>query len=129
MSDRNYSRRHFLLTVGMAGAVAPVLTGCPRDEPAEPRITDTPDPEARPPAEAPIGDVVAAECPGYDQLTESDLAVRRTLNYVDVTPNPGEYCHNCRFEAVGDFGDCTGCELFPGPVAPEGWCSSWIAEA
>lgn len=120
MSDRNFSRRHFLMTIGVAGAIAPVLTGCPDEQPAQPA-------EPRDPAAAPgEADVVAAECPGYDQLTDSDLAVRRTLNYVDQTPRPGEYCNNCRFLIEGDqWGECIGCQLFEGPVAPLGWCSSW----
>jgi hypothetical protein len=127
MSDRSFSRRDFLLTIGAAGAASAALAGC---EPAAPPADQPPTAETMPPTAEPTNGVVAAECPGYDQLSDADLSVRRTLNYADVTPEPGQYCHNCRFKIEGDeWGECIGCQLFPGPVAPEGWCSSWAAEA
>jgi hypothetical protein len=135
MSDRPYTRRSFLLSLGVATATGAVITGCRTEEQAADPATGTPPAETTPPpanGAAPRtgdADVIAAECPGYNDLSDGDLAVRRTLNYVDQTPNPGEYCHNCQFKTDEQFGDCIGCQLFPGPVAPEGWCSSWVVEA
>jgi hypothetical protein len=72
--------------------------------------------------------IVAAECEGYDALTEQDLQMRETLQYVDESPNPEELCSNCRFYNEPPAGEaCGGCQLFKGPVAPDGWCSSWAA--
>ncbi len=127
MPDRNYTRRDFLLSLGVAGAAGAALSACGNGDTPPATTPDVPPAtEQRP---TPTGDIVASECPGYENLSESELAIRNTLNYTDVTPEPGQYCHNCRFIAEGDYGDCIGCQLFPGPVAPEGWCSSWAAEA
>lgn len=76
------------------------------------------------------GDVTAASCEGYDALTEQDLQTRAALNYVDASPNPAQLCTNCRFYNRPEGGSpCGGCQLFAGPVAPSGWCSSWAAAA
>lgn len=120
MADRSYTRRGFLLTLGAAGAAAG-LAACGG------RTDTTPTTQPADQIEGRAG-IVAAECPGYDQLTEDDLSVRRTLNYVDQTPVAGQYCYNCRFVIDnGQWGECQGCQLFAGPVAPEGWCSSWAS--
>ncbi|NBC18088.1 MAG: hypothetical protein GVY18_12325 [Bacteroidetes bacterium] len=80
---------------------------------------------------APAGDgdqVVAADCEGFDALTDQDLQMRETLQYADESPNPEQLCNNCRFYNEPADGEvCGGCQLFKGPVAPEGWCSSWAA--
>ncbi len=73
------------------------------------------------------GDVTAASCEGYDTLTEAQLAQRQALNYVDNSTTPGQRCDNCRFHNVNEGSACMGCQLFPGPVAPQGWCSGWAA--
>lgn len=121
MSDRSVSRRDFLMRLGVAGAAGAVLTSCRTDD----RAATAPGAQGQ----AATGDqIVAAECPGYDQISEDQLSVRRTLNYQDVTPQAGQYCHNCRFLVdAPQYDPCIGCQLFEGPVAPEGWCSSWAA--
>ena len=77
------------------------------------------------------GDVTAASCPGYSALTPEQQAARTALEYVDVTPVPGQRCDNCRFYNVptGATSPCGGCQLFRGPVAPAGHCRSWAAKA
>jgi hypothetical protein len=128
MSDRNVSRRDFLLRVGVAGAAGTVLAACGGRSPDRP-ADQTPAAGAPTPGVAgPDDGIVAAQCPGYNDLSQDQLAVRRTLNYVDVTPQQGQYCNNCRFLVEGpEYGECIGCQLFAGPVAPRGWCSSWAA--
>ncbi len=79
-------------------------------------------------------DVVAAECAGFDQLTDQEMQMRQTLGYVDVTPDPDKLCTNCQFyettyEGGGADSPCGGCLLFAGPVAPDGYCNSWAAMA
>lgn len=74
------------------------------------------------------GEVTAASCEGYDALSEQDLQTRSALNYADTSPNPSQLCTNCRLYNRPEAGaTCGGCQLFAGPVAPSGWCSSWSA--
>lgn len=131
MSDRPYSRRGFLLSLGVAGAAGAALTACGgRTDTAPGTQTTDPSPATTAPGGAAGQEgMVAAECPTYDQLSQEQLSVRNTLNYVDESPQSGQYCYNCRFKIESDeYGPCLGCQLFAGPVATDGWCSSWAAE-
>ena len=58
----------------------------------------------------------------------SDLTSRRRFLAATASPNPQQLCSNCRFYNVPAGGSpCGGCQLFQGPVAPEGYCTSWAA--
>lgn len=104
MSDLT-SRRQFLVATGAALGLGPLLAACGGGS----------------------GDVVAAECAGYDVLTPQDLQARAGLNYVDNTPIPEQRCDNCQFYVQPTGGSpCGGCQLFAGPVAPGGYCISWV---
>lgn len=49
------------------------------------------------------------------------------LNYVEQTEKPNQNCANCQFyQQPGEGEDCGGCTLFPGPVNPNGWCTTWV---
>ena len=77
-------------------------------------------------------------CDDLSGLSEAQLKQREqmttSLNYVDETPNPEQYCSNCSLyqqpeqEETTD-GPCGGCQLFPGPVHPNGYCTSWAPAA
>ena len=102
MSDP-VSRRRFLVTTGAVLGLGPAFAACG-------------------------GPVTAASCEGYDALTEQELQARAALNYVDETPVAGQRCDNCRFYQRPAGGSaCGGCQLFAGPVAPGGYCTSWAA--
>ncbi len=104
MSD-SVSRRRFLVTTGAVLGLGPAFAACG-------------------------GPVNAASCEGYDTLTAQDLQTRATLNYVDETPIAGQRCDNCRFyNRPAGSSPCGGCQLFAGPVAPGGHCTSWAAQA
>ena len=72
--------------------------------------------------------VRASSCEGYDVLDTAQLQQRQALGYVDVTPDVAQQCATCAFyqEPVGGS-PCGGCQLFAGPVAPAGYCASWVA--
>ena len=71
----------------------------------------------------------AANCSGYDAMDEGALQMRTSLNYVDESAVAGQNCANCRFyNASAEMAPCGGCQLFAGPVTPDGHCTSW-AEA
>lgn len=105
-----FTRRRFIAVSGAAlglAPLAPLLAGCAGDP------------------------VVSATCPGYAALTPEQLQTRATLAYVDVTPELGKLCSNCKFYNLptGQTSPCGGCQLFQGPVAPGGYCTSWASRA
>lgn len=108
------SRRQFLATTAGALGSASLLSACGGEPPVD-----------------------STACVGYDGLSEGDLARRAALDYVDDSPKMGLKCSNCKVyiqpvaysPTVGAPADspCGGCQLFPGPVAPGGWCSGWVS--
>jgi hypothetical protein len=71
----------------------------------------------------------ADPCSDTTGLTETDLQMRTNLKYVKVSTEEGKNCANCKFYLADQFGEqCGGCQLFKGPVHPEGNCSSWFAK-
>ena len=123
MSDSNkVSRRSFLQRLGALGVAgvgaSTVLSACGGDDAA--------------PADDATADADFA-CDDLSGLSDQEIEQReqqvQTLQYVEETPNPDELCSNCTFWQEPEAGDqCGGCDLFPGPVHPDGWCNSWVAE-
>lgn len=126
MSKKELSRRDFLLKTTAFGAVAlgstAIISACgggqeqPQTE--APAAEPAPAPEAAPMADAGCGDVSG--------LTDSEVQMRQTLQYVDVSPKPDQLCSNCQLyvEATGGA-SCGGCQIIKGPIAPGGYCTSW----
>ena len=114
MSTNNFiSRKAFISKIsmlGLAGAGAGVfLKGCGNGNGEE--VVDDP-------------------CADLSDLSESDLQLRETLDYVAETPNPDERCDNCEYWVEDQHGpQCGGCTLFAGPVHPGGWCNSWVPQS
>jgi hypothetical protein len=74
------------------------------------------------------------DCTDVSQLSDAQMKQREqmvnSLQYVDQTEKEGKYCANCQLyqqpedeETTGS--DCGGCQLFPGGVHPNGYCTSW----
>jgi hypothetical protein len=60
-------------------------------------------------------------------LTQEEKKQRQRFQYVAQTEKPNERCNNCQFWKPDQVeGECGGCQLFPGPVNPKGWCNSWV---
>ena len=60
-------------------------------------------------------------------LTQEEKKQRQRFQYVAQTEKPNERCNNCQFWRPDQVeGECGGCQLFPGPVNPKGWCNSWV---
>ncbi len=71
--------------------------------------------------------VIATPCADLSDLTEQQIAVRENFDYVSETPYPEKRCDNCQFYVPAKAGEsCGGCQLFAGPVAAEGYCTSWV---
>jgi len=72
----------------------------------------------------------SADCSDVSDLSDAKKKQRdqmiNSLQYVEESPNPEKNCANCSLYNEGDYGEgCGGCQLFPGPVAANGYCNSW----
>ena len=77
-------------------------------------------------------------CDDLSALSDAQMQQRsqmaESLNYVAETPNPEQNCANCALYQQPDAEEttdnaCGGCQLFPGPVYPNGYCTSWAPAA
>ncbi len=118
------NRRAFLarlLPLGALVVLGPGISAC--------RGETTPPPQPGSASTLPQTGPVASECAGYETLTPRDLNVRQTLQYVDVSSYPEKQCQNCQlYKAPHSGSPCGGCTLFRGPVAPTGYCVSWVQQ-
>lgn len=128
MSQKELSRRDFLLRTSALGAVAlgsgAILSACGggQEQPHDPGAM-----EDHMPGEEPM--MADAACDDLSGLTDADIQMRETLQYVDVSTKEDQLCSNCQLYVVPE-GDapCGGCQIIKGPIAPGGWCSSWAAK-
>ncbi|HEX9660192.1 MAG TPA: hypothetical protein VGA18_07815, partial [Rhodothermales bacterium] len=95
MSKKELSRRDFLLRTGALSAVAlgsgAILTACgggqqPADTPAAV--------EESMPAEEPMA--MHSACDDLIGLTDVDIQMRQTLQYVSESPKSDQFCSNCQ---------------------------------
>ena len=65
-------------------------------------------------------------CTDTSGLSDQEKKTRESLNYVDHTEKEGKRCDNCRlYEPPENEGECAGCQVVPGPIHPDGYCTSW----
>jgi hypothetical protein len=108
------NRREFLHRISLLGAAgasgSTLLAACGREEQSEQTAA-------------------GQSCDDVSGLTEQEIRAREVLQYVEQTPNPDERCDNCQFWLSPEGGAfCGGCQLFRGPVHPQGWCISWAPQ-
>lgn len=63
-----------------------------------------------------------------DSLRKAEISMRESLNYVEYSPDSEKSCVQCAFY-TGDTQGCGDCQIFSGPVNPEGVCDSWSKKA
>ena len=119
-------RKDFLRTLAFtaaSGSVFLAACGGESNKPAETKTEPATTPEAAP---APAA-TASADCNDLSGLTEADIKQRESVQYVAASTDAEKKCSNCRFFQPGaDATACGGCQLFKGPVAPEGNCKSWF---
>jgi High potential iron-sulfur protein len=69
-------------------------------------------------------------CADLSAMSDADQGTRKSLNYVEASPDPNQVCAKCSFFHPGsDAGGCGTCDLFSGgPVNSHGHCNSWSAK-
>ena len=58
-------------------------------------------------------------------LDDNSKNLRRTLQYKAKADPPEKNCSSCAQFQPGQYQECGGCKLIPGPVRPEGGCLSF----
>ncbi|MFB6272859.1 MAG: high-potential iron-sulfur protein [Salinibacter sp.] len=76
------------------------------------------------------GAAASASCSDLSGLSEQEKKRRtqmvKSLQYTETSPKEKRRYSNCQLYRQKEYGaGCGGCQLFPGPVAAEGYCNSW----
>jgi hypothetical protein len=69
------------------------------------------------------------DCSMPPGLTDEQRAQRRTLAYVERSPNAQQRCELCNFFTSAGADACGQCTLNLGPVNPQGYCSSFVVRS
>lgn len=76
------------------------------------------------------GETASFSCTDVSNLTQEQLETRKSLQYVDESPHAEKRCDNCRlFEPPGEDETCGTCQIVPGPIHPQGYCTAWVTAA
>jgi hypothetical protein len=68
-------------------------------------------------------------CFDYSELSNEDLAKRKSLGYVEKSPTDNKYCGNCNLWLPPQPEEqCGRCQLFKGPVHAEAYCTYWAPQ-
>lgn len=126
-SNDRVSRRRFLQSVGIAGVVgasSTLLAACGGSD-------DSGDSSSGSSSSSGSGSASASgNCSDLSGLSDAEKQQRsqmvKSLQYVEETPQDDKNCANCQLYIQSEYGEgCGGCQLFPGPVAANGYCNSW----
>jgi hypothetical protein len=71
---------------------------------------------------------LAASCTDPDNLSGADLALRKSVEYTDLSSDEEKTCRGCAFFKTGS-GGCGTCQILSGLVSAAGHCTSWSARA
>ncbi len=113
--EKKVGRRRTLQLIGMGSLTAVGLVGCGGGEES---------------GGGGGGGGAAADGTGCNTPVPAEAqSLRTTLNYVEQSAVAGSNCSNCAQYKEAQYGECGGCNLFAGPVQPNGHCVSWAAKA
>jgi len=107
----NISRKDFLKRISVAGAVGlgggSLISACSTG----PNHSSSSDP-----------------CTDLSGLTDAQKNTRTSLQYTGKSPYPDKRCNNCQHFTPPVMGNsCGTCSIVPGPINPQGHCTSWAA--
>jgi hypothetical protein len=71
-----------------------------------------------------------AMCADLNSMSDAEQGTRKSLNYLETSPNPDQVCAKCSFFHPGAAaGGCGTCDIFSGgPTNSHGHCNSWSAK-
>jgi hypothetical protein len=72
-----------------------------------------------------LAPVAFAACVDPDELPDSVLELRESLEYTDAGKSAAEACRGCSFFKADSTGGCGHCEVLRGAVSAAGHCVSW----
>jgi len=121
---KEITRKEFLQKLAVLGfavvGAGVTLASCGGGK-EEAQVAATPTKKAKPAAADPCADTTG--------LTDAELNMRQTLQYVTKTPEPEKLCDNCKFWTPPEAGtECGGCQLIKGPINAKGYCTSWFTK-
>lgn len=64
-------------------------------------------------------------CADPDMLSQSELSLRRSVQYVEVYEDANQICDKCVFFTATGTSGCGDCQIVGGPVNRNGHCISW----
>jgi hypothetical protein len=67
----------------------------------------------------------ALSCTDTSALSPTDLTIRTSLAYVDVSTEPGKTCSGCLQFLPASPDACGACKVVKGPINPSGYCKSF----
>jgi hypothetical protein len=70
-----------------------------------------------------------SSCNDVSGLTADEANLRKTLAYVDRSPDQAKTCEKCQQWVEPPSEDkCGGCKIMKGPVHPKGYCTAFVAK-
>ncbi len=128
--EKKITRKEFLQQLAALGLLSvgagTVLTSCGKKEEKPAAETETPPAAETTPNE---GEAMNDPCTDVSGLTEAELKMRQSLQYVGESPYPEKLCDNCQFWVAPAEGEtCGTCKIVKGPINPKGHCTSWAAK-
>jgi hypothetical protein len=71
-----------------------------------------------------------SSCSDTSALSPDAQTLRKTVEYVDRSPNPATPCDRCEHWVAPSSADqCGGCKLIAGPIHPQVHCKLFVPEA
>ena len=70
----------------------------------------------------------ALNCTDTTGLAATDITVRTSLAYVDVSTEVGKSCTSCQQFVPTTPTTCGTCKVLKGPINPKGYCKSFVAK-
>ena len=69
--------------------------------------------------------VLAEVCADPNVLSQGELSLRESLQYVEVYEDPDQVCGKCLFFSPTENPLCGNCQILNGPANRNGHCTSW----